>query len=50
MALSRRQEFLARIDNYHYKNRELRSLRRAFERMKISYLSKEVQAYTQDKF
>lgn len=50
LALSRREEFLVRINNYHFKNRELRPVKRAFERMKINSLSKEVQAYTQDKF
>lgn len=50
LAQCRREEFLVRINNFHFKNRELQPVKRAFERMKINSLSKEVQAYTQDKF
>lgn len=46
----RREDFLLRIKNYHYRSRELRAVRKAFEKMKVNSLSAEVQAYTQDKF
>ena len=50
LAQRRRDEFLIRVNNFHLRHRELRPMKRAFERMKINSLSKEVQAYTQDKF
>lgn len=47
---SRRDEFVNRLQHLDFKSQRTRPLRKAFDRLKVNSLGKEVQAYTQDKF